>query len=1122
MQIDPNASGALAGAVNAATAQANAPATAQANAQAPALATSRTPRWFRHAAARRETAAPWAGRMLKHGMVRAQPVRGAWLSRIRAALQQRADRAEHGAQLRHEALRPTEGSLPVRGKFGWLSRLGLVRQRLQGTVVNLQAQQAAAADALALSRVSSAMQQRFAASASDAGAFNATLRQAFGDKFDAAKAETLRQQALAGDFSWAPKVQIASAQQLSDLSGTQAADGAARGAYVQAEDTIYISRETLHGDADTAQRLLMEELGHAIDARINTVDSAGDEGEIFAKLMHGDAVSAQQLADMKADNDHGTVMLNGRSVQVEYGWFKKLRKAISGGFKKVVKAVVKGTVGLVKSTFKVATGLMTLNFQRVREGFKQGVQAVKTTVKAVVQAVKETTKAVISAVKEGFKQLMQSKLFAAVLMICRFIPIPVVQLAVRIVDVVRAAYMAYQGIKNKSWGAVLGAVASVAGGAANIAGSLGASASTVANIQAVASAASKLNMAYNAIANKDIGAALSLAGGAFGSGTQASSTLATLQTVGGYVQQGLAVRAAVRGGDALGALSGTLGLASGALGKDHTYAGQIATASEVVTGLRAVQALSQGNLDAAQSLTQGMASAQAASQQADEISARQRAAEQAQLQAKADADADTEAQAALAKARQADAGETPAAVAASDTAPAALAPDDSPPSTAATPSAPATTVVSRGQTLEAIARANYGDHWRAGLAQMAIDNGLKLNQWGSPMLRVGQELVMPDLGGRSDADLAALARTGGRLIASNSNGLAVKAELEQRAREAAAAKIAEANALAQAQTSGAWSGGFMQASYSPGMSGSLVQTGYQGFGSGLGSGSPSLYSDASNSVPGPGGVWAAGQHWAGLGRQTLVDNPILIKRWEGTTSAWTGKGGFTSGLTNLLEGGGIEVADRIHASPAGSLGPRSGVSSGVANNVNGALAEQATAARYSSPGTVVSTQQPRANGRIVDVVVDVPAADPRYSQRIEIESKVGRTGLDGATGHITSEALRDAEALRVNRTVRQAGNTLEVVGRVARPVGLAMDVIEIGQAYRADGNRIGQNTGRAASGVAGGALGGWGGAAAGAAIGTAILPGVGTAIGAIIGGVGGAWGGDAAGRATFDTVRRGP
>ncbi len=1069
--------------------------------------------------------ARWHRQALPHGprsswlqaaptLISPRPVHGGWLGRIRAMLAQRAERAQQSAELRHAALQPTESTLPVRGRFGWLRGLGQLRQRLQASVVKLQARQAAAADALALSRVTSAMQQRFAASASDAGAFNTTLRQAFGDRFDAAKAETLRQQALAGDFSWAPKIQIASAQQLADLSGTQAADGAARGAYVQAEDTIYISRETLHGDADTAQRLLMEELGHAIDARINTVDAAGDEGEIFAKLMHGDAVNAQQLADLRAENDHGTVMLNGRQVQVEYGWFKKLRKAISGGIKKIVKAVVKGAVSVVKSTFKVATGLMTLNFQRVREGFKEGVQAVVNTVKTVAKAVKETTKAVISAVKEGFKQLMQSKLFAAVLMICRFIPIPVVQLAVRIVDVVRAAYMAYQGIKNKSWGAVLGAVASVAGGAANIAGSLGASASTVSAIKSVADAAGKLNMAYNAIANKDIGAALSLAGGAFGSGTQASSTLQTLQTVGGYVQQAVAVRNAVRNGDALGALGGTLGLAGSAMGKDSSLAAQISTASEVVTGLRAVQALGRGQLDAAQSLASGMAAAQAASRQADEITAQRRAQEQARAQAQA------QARAAQPQAPQPDdAGGSDSTATQVQADAAAEAPAATPPE-AATPSAPATTVVSRGQTLEAIARAHYGDHWRAGLAQMAIDNGLKLNQWGSPILRVGQELQMADLSSRSDADLAALARTGGRLIASNSSGLAVKAELEQRAREAAAAKIAEADA--QARQASAWAGGFMTAAYTPGTSATLMQTGYQGFGSGSGTASPLLYGDAGNSVPGPGGLWAAGQQWAGLGRQTLVDNPILIKRWEGTTSAWTGKGGFTSGLTSLLERGGVEVADRVYAAPAGSLSASSGVSYGVANNVNGALAEQATAARYSTPGSVVSTQQPRANGRIVDVVVDVPNADPRYSQRIEIESKVGRTGLDGANGRITSEAVRDIEALTVNRTVRQAGSTLEVVGRVARPVGLAMDVIEIGSAYRADGNRIGVNTGRAASGVAGGALGGWGGAAAGAAIGTAILPGVGTAIGAIIGGVGGAWGGDAAGRATFDTVRRGP
>ena len=84
------------------------------------------------------------------------------------------------------------------------------------------------------------------------------------------------------------------------------------------------------------------------------------------------------------------------------------------------------------------------------------------------------------------------------------------------------------------------------------------------------------------------------------------------------------------------------------------------------------------------------------------------------------------------------------------------------------------------------------------------------------------------------------------------------------------------------------------------------------------------------------------------------------------------------------------------------------------------------------------------------------------------------------------------------------GELLSKVGKVARPVGLVMDAVEVGSAFRADGNRIGENTGRAASGLAGGAAGGWGGAAVGAAVGTAIFPGVGTVVGGVIGGIGGA------------------
>jgi hypothetical protein len=277
---------------------------------------------------------------------------------------------------------------------------------------------------------------------------------------------------------------------------------------------------------------------------------------------------------------------------------------------------------------------------------------------------------------------------------------------------------------------------------------------------------------------------------------------------------------------------------------------------------------------------------------------------------------------------------------------------------------------------------------------------------------------------------------------------------------------------------------------------------------------------ATPSTPGfqpPGGVWAAGQGMLQQGTRLLVDNPILVKQWESTTSAWTTKGGFTSGLRDLLTSNGIQIEPQVNGTPAGSVTKTAGVPAAVANNTNGALARDAIADRWRAQGYNVQTEVPANGGaRRVDVVVDIPANDPRMSQRLEIESKVGRAGLDT---DIRGQVALDASALRSNQALRTSGQVLENVGKVARPVGLVMDVIQVGQAFRADGNQVGDNTGRAVAGVTGGALGGWGGAAAGAAIGTAIFPGVGTVVGGVIGGIAGAVGGDAAGRGLFDTVK---
>jgi hypothetical protein len=311
---------------------------------------------------------------------------------------------------------------------------------------------------------------------------------------------------------------------------------------------------------------------------------------------------------------------------------------------------------------------------------------------------------------------------------------------------------------------------------------------------------------------------------------------------------------------------------------------------------------------------------------------------------------------------------------------------------------------------------------------------------------------------------------------------------------------------------------------------------------------------ASNAVPGPSITGAAqgavqagdrgvarGTALAAQGTRTLVENPILSIAWENTRSAWTNEVGFSQPLKDALRDAGITINPANLTPPTGSVGPLSGHTRAQANNINGAAAEQSIATRLRGQGYTVTTAPSGANSvqggtRKVDVVGTRAAADPRMNERIEVESKVGRTSLGGPASKPATpqyEVAKDAARLQANRAARQGGLALEAegatlarggkvlagVGRVARPVGLVLDAVEVGSAFKADGNRIGTHTGRAASGLAGGALGGWGGASAGAMIGTAIFPGVGTVVGGVLGGIGGALGGDKLARGAFDAVK---
>jgi hypothetical protein len=139
------------------------------------------------------------------------------------------------------------------------------------------------------------------------------------------------------------------------------------------------------------------------------------------------------------------------------------------------------------------------------------------------------------------------------------------------------------------------------------------------------------------------------------------------------------------------------------------------------------------------------------------------------------------------------------------------------------------------------------------------------------------------------------------------------------------------------------------------------------------------------------------------------------------------------------------------------------------------------------------------------------------------ESKVGRVELDSDIRH---QLDHDAHAVTENQQLRQrgeehrrTGRLLRGAGRLAMPVSVWMDVRDLAEAHGADGNRIGENTQRAAAGVAGGALGGWGGAALGAAFGAPFGP-AGWIFGPLVGGFAGSMGGSSLARSIHDQLRR--
>ncbi|WP_159250616.1 cadherin domain-containing protein, partial [Microcystis aeruginosa] len=138
--------------------------------------------------------------------------------------------------------------------------------------------------------------------------FWANLETAFGTSYDVVKATQLRQQWKSRNFSQLPSIEVLSGEVL----------GTANGAYSSSTNKIYLSESFLNTASPAAiVNVILEEIGHFVDAQVNAEDSAGDEGEIFSGIVQGKVFESEQLKLLKAEDDHAIVSLDGKLVAIE-------------------------------------------------------------------------------------------------------------------------------------------------------------------------------------------------------------------------------------------------------------------------------------------------------------------------------------------------------------------------------------------------------------------------------------------------------------------------------------------------------------------------------------------------------------------------------------------------------------------------------------------------------------------------------------------------------------------------------------------------------------------------------------------------------------------------------------
>ncbi|MFY7886345.1 MAG: choice-of-anchor Q domain-containing protein, partial [Dolichospermum sp.] len=138
--------------------------------------------------------------------------------------------------------------------------------------------------------------------------FWANLAIAFGTSYDVVKATQLRQQWQSRNFGQLPPIEVLSDEVL----------GTANGAYSSSKNKIYLSASFLNtASSATIINVILEEIGHYVDAQINQNDAPGDEGEYFSALVRGVDLTTQEVARITTENDFANITITGSNISVE-------------------------------------------------------------------------------------------------------------------------------------------------------------------------------------------------------------------------------------------------------------------------------------------------------------------------------------------------------------------------------------------------------------------------------------------------------------------------------------------------------------------------------------------------------------------------------------------------------------------------------------------------------------------------------------------------------------------------------------------------------------------------------------------------------------------------------------